>query len=119
MFKTQKPYEETVTVYNQLTPVRASGGIATIPTSSSTTMKAVMLPDSNIYRENRKEGQFFYERVFAQVRKDEINRVSIIPGKTRIEWNGYTYVVYQMLDYTSKKLFQNAEIELRRRLGFD
>ena len=119
MFKTQKQFEENITVLNESDPVRGSGGIAKITDSSETTIRALIMPDMDIHIETREEGQYHYERVYAHVRKSQIELVDIIPGKTRIDWNGNEYVVRDILDYTSKKLFQNAEIEMRRRLDID
>jgi len=119
MWKTQTKYEETVTAYNQSEPTRGSGGIAFITKGTETEIKMVMMPDFEIYREMRKEGQYSYERVFAQIRLSEMDKLDMIPGKTRIEWNGNTYVIHNILDYTSKIMFQNAEIEMRRRLDVD
>lgn len=119
MFKTQKQFEETITVLNESDPVRGSGGIAVITDSSNVSIKALMLPDYDIHKEVRDEGQFHYERLFAQIRKSEMEKILVVPGKTRIVWNGNEYVVYSIVDYTSKFLFQNAEIEMRRRLDID
>ena len=119
MFKTQKKFEEDIVVLNESDPVRGSGGIAKITDSSETTIRALVLPDIDIHMETREEGQFHFERVYAHIRKSQKELVDIIPGKTRIEWNGNNYVVADIIDYTSKKLFQNAEIEMRRRLDID
>lgn len=117
MWKMSKNFEETVTVVNEQPPTRGSGGIAIITTPATQEIKMVMLPDMNVFREPRKEGQYNYERLFAQVSKDEIDKVEMIPGKTKVVWNGLTYKVVNIIDYTSKKLFRNAEIEMRRQLG--
>ena len=116
MWKTQMKYEETVIAYNQSEPTRGSGGIAIITKGGETGLKMVMMPDFDVYRERRKEGQYSYERVFAHIRLSEMNKLDMIPGKTRIEWNGNTYIVHSILDYTSKNMYQNAEIEMRKRL---
>ena len=116
MWKTQQKFEETVTVYNEQAPTRASGGVAVISDGTSQDIQMLMLPDNIIHREPRKEGQYSYERVTAQISKDELDKVSIIPGKTKIIWNGLTYKVMSMIDYTSKLYFQLAELELRRQL---
>ena len=117
MWKTQKMFEEDITVVNESAPVRGSGGIAIITDGTSTTIRALMLPGSELYREQRQEGQYTYERIFAHVNKDEIDKVSLVEGKTKVIWNGLTYRVIRVMDYTSKKRFRNAEIELRRRIG--
>ena len=117
MWKMSKRFEETVTVVNEQSPVRGSGGIAIITTPSTTEIRMVMLPDRNVFKEPRKEGQYNYERLLAHVSKYEIDKVDMIPGKTKVVWNGLTYKVVSILDYTSKKLFRNAEIEMRRQLG--
>lgn len=117
MWKTNKKFEETVTVVNEQSPTRGSGGIAKITTPATQDIRMLMLPDNNIYRELRREGQFNYERVTAQISKDEMEKVDMIPGKTKIVWNGFTYKVVNITDYTSKLLFRNAEIEMRRQLG--
>lgn len=119
MFKTQKQFEETITVVNEGSPSYASGGIAIISDGTSKNIKAVIMPDIDTHRETRKEGQFEVEVVFAQVRKSEMDKIDMIPGKTRITWNGYSYRVTSIVDYRSKPLFKNAEIEMRRRIGID
>jgi hypothetical protein len=43
----------------------------------------------------------------------------MIPGKTRVVWNGNEYKVIGIIDYRTKVRFQNAEIEMRRRLDID
>jgi len=116
MWKTQKQFEENVTVRNEQTPSRASGGIAVIGKTTDTTLKMLILPDETIHREPRKEGQYSYERLFAQVRSDEMEKVDMIPGKTRVIWNGLEYRVVGIIDVRSKKKFKNAEIEMRRLL---
>ena len=105
-----------VLVYNEGAPTRASGGVAVISDGNTTGVNMLMLPDNIIYREPRKEGQYSYESVTAQITEDELDKVSIIPGKTKIIWNGLTYKVMSMIDYTSKPLFRLAEIEMRRQL---
>ena len=117
MWKTQKKFEETVTVLNEQSPTRGSGGISVIADGTTTGVRMLMLPDLNIHRETRKEGQYSYERVYAHISKGEMDKVDMIPGKTRVVWNGLTYKVMNILDYSSKILFQNAEIELRRQIG--
>jgi len=119
MWKTQKRFEETVTVVNESIPSLASGGIAVITDSSSVSMKMVILPDESKFREPRKEGQYQYERLFAHVRKTEMLKADIIPGKTKVIWNGETYKVFSKLDYTTKPKFRIAEIEMRRRIEYD
>ena len=119
MYKTQKKFEETVLVLNESAPVRGSGGIAVITDGTQQSISMVMLPDFEIHRESTVHGQYSYERLFAHVRVDEMDKVDMIPGKTRVEWNGYIYIVYRVLDYTSKTLFRNAEIEMRRRLDIN
>jgi len=119
MFKTQKMFEENITIINESSPARASGGIAVITEGSSTTIKAVVMPDLDSYAEPRKEGQYNYERLFAQVRKSEMDRVNLVKGKTKLIWNGLEYKIVNIIDYTSKKLFQNAEIEARRKIDVD
>ena len=116
MWKTQQKFEETVLVYNEQAPTRASGGVAVISNGTTTGVNMLMLPDNIIHKEPRKEGQYSYERVIAQVSDKEMNKISIIPGKTKIIWNGLTYKVMSIIDYTSKILFQNAELELRRQI---
>lgn len=117
MWKMSKGFEETVTVVNEQPPTRGSGGIAIITTPATQEIRMVMLPDMNVFHEPRKEGQYNYERLFAQVSKGELDKVDMIPGKTKVVWNGLTYKVVNILNYTSKKLFRNAEIEMRRQLG--
>jgi hypothetical protein len=117
MWKTQQKFEETVTVLNEQSPIRGSGGISVITDGTSKQIRMLMLPDLTIHRETRKEGQYSYERVYAHISKDEMDKVDMIPGKTRIVWNGLTYKVMNIVDYRSKILFQNAEIELRRQIG--
>lgn len=117
MWKTQKKFEEIVTVLNESSPERGSGGISVITDGTSKDIRMLMLPDMNIHREPRKEGQYSYERVYAHISRTEMDKVEIIPGKTRIVWNGLTYKVMNILDYSSKILFQNAEIEMRRQVG--
>jgi len=117
MWKTSQKFEETVTVINEQTPIRGSGGIAVISDNTSQQVKMVMLPDITIHSEPRKGGQYSYERLYAQVSKDEIDDVDIIPGKTRVVWNGLEYRVVHIIDYTSKLLFRNVEIEMRRNIG--
>lgn len=117
MWKRQKLLEETVTVVNEQPPTRGSGGIAIISTPATIEIRMLMLPDMTIYREPRKEGQYSYERLLAHVSKDEMDKVDMIPGKTKIVWNGLTYKVVNIIDYRSKLLFRNAEIEMRRQLG--
>jgi hypothetical protein len=119
MFQTQKKFEETVTVLNEGSPVAGSGGIAIITDGTSQDIKMVMLPDMNLHREPRKEGQYSYETLFAHVRRDEMDKVNMIPGKTRVVWNGNEYKVIGIIDYRTKVRFQNAEIEMRRRLDID
>lgn len=119
MFLTQKKFETNITVFNDGEPQYASGGTAIISSGVSQSIKAVIMPDDRFYRENRKEGQYISERVFAHVRKDEMDKVDMIPGKSRITWNGYSYEVVNILDYRDKPLFRNAEIEMRRRIGVD
>lgn len=116
MWKTQTRFEENVTVINENTPTLSSGGVAIITNNTSVSLKMLILPDTSVFRESRKEGQYQYERLFAQVRKTEIEKASIIPGKTRIIWNGNTYKVFSKMDYTSKPKFKIAEIEMRRRI---
>jgi len=116
MWKTQKKFEEKVTVVNENSPIRGDGGIAIITDNTSTGVKMVMLPDGQVYHENRKEGQFSYERVYAHVSKNEMDKTPIVPGRTKVIWNGLTYVVMEIIDYSNKLLFKNAEIELRRKL---
>lgn len=117
MWKTQKPLEETVTVYNEQSPTRGSGGVAVISDGDSEDIKMLILPDEIIHREPRKEGQYSYERLFAQVSKTEMDKVNIKEGKTKVIWNGLTYKVYSVIDYTSKPRFKLAELEMRRQLG--
>lgn len=117
MWKTQKKFEETVTVLNEQNPTRASGGVAVISDGASQDIRMLMLPDGVMHRESRKEGQYAYERVTAQISSEEMDKVDMIPGKTRVVWNGLTYKVMSIIDYRDKILFQNAEIELRRQLG--
>ena len=117
MWKTNTRFHETVTVVNEQSPTRGSGGIAVITTPATQDIKMVMLPDNNLYKELRREGQYNYERVTAHVSKGEIDKVDMIPGKTKIVWNGLTYKVVSIIDYTSKLLFKTAEIEMRRQIG--
>lgn len=117
MWKTSKKFEETVTVVNEQPPTRGSGGVAIITTPSTQEIQMMMLPDTNVFNEPKKEGQYNYERLFAHVNKDEMDKVDMIPGKTKVVWNGLTYKVVNIINYTSKILFQNAEIEMRRQLG--
>jgi len=117
MWKTQQKFEETVTVYNEQPPTRGSGGVAVISQGTATGVRMLMLPDGVIYREPRKEGQYSYERVTAQISSEEMDKIDMIPGKTKVIWNGLTYKVMSIIDYRDKILFQNAEIELRRQLG--
>jgi len=119
MWKIQKMFEENVTVINELEPVISSGGISTISYDSGVTIKMVMLPDENRYRENRKDGIYQYEKLFAHVRKDEMEKVEVIPGKSQVIWNGETYRVVTKLPYESKQMFQIAEIEMRRKIDVD
>ena len=118
MWKTQRQFEETVTVYNEGSPTRGSGGIAIISDGTSLSIKMLMLPDYNIHVETKKEGQSKFERVYAQISKIEMDKISIIPGKTKVIWNGNTYKVTTIIDYTLKPLFQLAEIEMRRQLEY-
>ena len=117
MWKSQQSLEETVTVLNEQSPTRASGGIAVITDGTSQEIRMLMLPDIIIHKEPRKEGQYSYERLYAHISKTEMDKVDMIPGKTRVVWNGLTYKVMGIIDYRSKFKFQNAEIELRRQLG--
>lgn len=117
MWKMSKKFEETVTVVNEQPPTRGSGGVAIITTPTTQEIRMMMLPDRNVFKEPRKEGQYNYERLIAHVSKDEIDKVEMIPGKTKVVWNGLTYKVVSIIDYTSKILFRNAEIEMRRQLG--
>lgn len=116
MWKTQKLFEVSVSVINESTPVRGTGGIAVISDDTETEISMVIMPDYGIHREPRKEGQYVYERIYAHVRADEMAKADMIVGKTRIEWNGNIYMVHSIIDYTSLKLFQIAEIEMRRKL---
>jgi hypothetical protein len=116
MWKSQRSLEETVTVLNEQSPSRGSGGIAVITDGTSQEIRMLMLPDMNIHRESRKEGQYSYERVYAHISKNEMDKVDMIPGKTRVVWNGLTYKVMNIIDYRSKFKFQNAEIEMRRQI---
>ena len=75
-----------------------------------------MLPDITVHIETDKEGQSSYERLYAHISKIEKDKVSIIPGRTKVIWDGKTYKVMGIIDYTSKFRFQNAELELRRQL---
>lgn len=119
MWKHQKRHEETVIVINESAPSYSSGGIAIITDASGVSMKMVIMPDGSRFREPRKEGQYNYERIFAHVSKNEIEKADIIEGKTKIVWNGNTYKVFTKLDYTSKPRFRIAEIEMRRKIGVD
>lgn len=112
-------FEETVTVLNEGSPIRGSGGIAIITDGTSQSIRMLILPDDNRHREPRKEGQYSYEQLFAHVRKTEMAKVDMIPGKTRVVWNGNEYKVINIIDYRTKVRFQNAEIEMRRRLDID
>lgn len=119
MFQTQKKYEEDITVFNEGSTVYASGGIGKITNGDSQTIKALIMPETNVYRETRKEGRFNVEIVFAHVRKTEMDKVDMLPGKTRITWNGNDYRVMNIIDYRAKPRFKNAEIEMRRTLGVE
>ena len=88
MWKSQRSLEETVTVLNEQSPTRASGGIAVITDGTPQQIRMLMLPDLNIHRETRKQGQYSYERVYAHISKSEMNKIDMIPGKTRVVWNG-------------------------------
>lgn len=119
MYNAQKQYEETVTVINEGVASLSSGGISTITDATGVSINMLILPDDSVYREPRKEGGYEYEKIFAQVSRDEIAKAAITPGQTRIIWNGNTYKVYRKLDYTTKSRWQLAEIEMRRRIGND
>ena len=115
MFKTQKTYEETVQVINESTTSRASGGVGVITTGSQTDVKMLILPDDSIYKEDRNGGYQQIEQLFAHISKKEINKVSLIPGRTQVIWNGNTYRVVDIIDMTTKPRFKNAEIRMVRK----
>lgn len=115
MFKTQKTYEETVQVINESTTSRASGGVGVITTGSQTDVKMLILPDDTRYKEDRNGGYQQIEQLFAHISKKEIDKVSLIPGRTKVIWNGNTYRVVDIIDYTSKPRFKNAEIRMVRK----
>lgn len=115
MFKTQKLYEETVTVLNESTTARASGGVGVITEGSQQEVKMLILPDDSIYEEDRNGGYTMTEQLFAHISKTEMEKVSLIPGRTRVIWNGNEYRVVDIIDYTSKPKFKNAEIRMVRK----
>jgi len=115
MFKTQKIYEETVSVLNESTTTRGSGGIGIITDGSLQSVKMLILPDDSIYEEDRNGGYTMTEVLFAHIRKTEMDKVSLIPGRTKVIWNGNTYRVMDIVDYTSKPKFKNAELRLVRK----
>lgn len=118
MWKTQKNYEELVTVRNEQDPTRTSGGISSIPVYEETGIYAVMLPDEREYV-STPDGSYYEETVYAQVRKDEMDKVDMIPGKTKMIWDGNSYRVIEIIDYRTKYKFKNAEITLVRHLDVD
>lgn len=115
MFKTQKTYEETVQVINESTTTRGSGGVGIITQGSQTDVKMLILPDDTVYKEDREGGYQQIEQLFAHISKKEIDKVSLIPGRTQVIWNGNTYRVIDIIDYTSKPRFKNAEIRMVRK----
>lgn len=115
MFKTQKRYEETVYVINESATARASGGIGTITETTQTAVKMLILPDDNMYKEDRQGGYQQIEQLLAHISKDEIEKVSLTPGITKVIWNGNTYRVMDIIDYTSKPKWKNAEIRMVRK----
>ena len=119
MFATQKRFEESVTIINESDPAYGSGGIAIITDTSSKSIKAVVMPDYAIHRETNREGQSTYERAYMQVRKTEMDKIDMIPGRTRVTWNGYSYRVVNIIDVRNNKFFRNAEVEMRRRLDIN
>jgi len=116
MFKTQKKHEEIVTVINESTTTRGSGGVGVITDGSRQDVSMVMLPDDSIYEEDRHGGYTQIEQLFAHVSKNEMEKVFLIPGRTKVIWNGNTYRVMDIVDYTSKPNFKNAEIRLVRKI---
>jgi hypothetical protein len=118
MFNTQKRNEELIQVRNEQEPVWGSGGISTIAVDSVTGIKAVMMPDSRRYVQG-KAGSVLEELAFALVRESEMEKADMIPGKTKIIWNGNTWRILGITDVRNKHKFQNAEISLVRHVGVD
>lgn len=120
MYRTQKRNEETILVRNELEsdPVRGSGGIALIDVYSETGIKAVVLPDTETYIQDDK-GFYIRDTAYALVRKEEMDKVDMIPGKTKITWDGNTYRVVGKIDARTKYKFQNAEIRMVRHVGLE
>jgi len=116
MWETQKKFEETVTVLNEGYATRGSGGVALITNGTSTSIKMLMLPDTDVFVEKREEDNYRWETLYAQIRKTEMDKVNMIPGQTRVVWNGNDYKVLEIIDYRNKNLFRLAEIRLARRL---
>ena len=115
MYKTQKRYEEKVLVLNESTATRSSGGISVITEGSQQEVSMLILPDESVYEEDRNGGYTMTENLFAHISKSEMENVSLIPGRTQVIWNGNTYRVMDIIDYTSKPKFRNAEIRMVRR----
>lgn len=116
MWKTQKRYEETITVRNEQIPQWSSGGIATVTVTGVVSIKAVMLPDDRKYKQSD-DGDMLVDMMYAHVRKDEMAKADMIPGKTKIIWNGDTWRVIGIVDYRTKARWQNAEIQLVKHIG--
>jgi hypothetical protein len=115
MFRSQKGHEETVQVINESTTSRGSGGIGVITEGSRTDVKMLILPDDSIYKEDRNGGFQQIEQLFAHISKEEIDKISLITGKTKVIWNGNTYRVVGIIDMTTKPRFRNAEIRMVRK----
>ena len=115
MYKTQKRYEETVTVLNESESSRGSGGVSFINEGSQKEVSMLILPDDSIYEEDRTGGYTITEQLFAHISKTEMEKVPLIPGRTQVIWNGNTYRVMDIIDYTSKPKFKNAEIRMVRK----
>lgn len=116
MFRTQKHNEELVTVRNEYEPVRASGGVSRIDVYQETGIRMVMLPDQRRYVEDPK-GFKLVDYMYAHVSREEMTKADMIPGKTKIIWNGDTWRVQGILDYRMKDKWQLAEITLVKHIG--
>jgi len=116
MHHTQRHYEEIVSVIHESTTTRGSGGIGIITEGTETDVRMVILPDVRVYKQDRAGGTYFVETLYGQIRKTELDKVSLEPGRTKVIWNGNTYRVMDIIDYTSKMKFKNAELRMQRKV---
>jgi hypothetical protein len=116
---TNKRHEVSITAYNESEATRMEGGIVERTKSSNVTLKILKMHNQSVERRTQ-AGQRYREDSFTfQVRSSELadKNFELHEGRTHFIYNGNTYRVLQVIDYSMYPLTKTIQGRALRKIN--